>query len=163
MIELDAKRCRIRQTGFDLTTEANAIAPGAADTRRASLVALIADAAIHASAVIDQQARAAADAPTPLCFDAQRICGVEINVALDAGKSSIAERHVIASEERSADAVCAEAFESAGALDIVESGGDASLGALERTSSGRRRTADRRNDRNNTLVHVMLFPFPIAK
>src|SRR3546814_3416138 len=79
MIELDAKRCRIRQTGFNATTEANAIAPGAADTRRADLVALIADAAIHASAVIDHQARAAADAPTPLGFDAQRICGVEIN------------------------------------------------------------------------------------
>src|SRR3546814_6876447 len=63
MIELDAKRCRIRQTGFNATTEANAIAPGAADTRRADLVALIADAAIHASAVIDHQARAAADAP----------------------------------------------------------------------------------------------------
>src|SRR3546814_5526711 len=75
MIELDAKRCRIRQTGFNATTEANAIAPGAADTRRADLVALIADAAIHASAVIDRQARAAADAPTPLGFDAQRICG----------------------------------------------------------------------------------------
>src|SRR3546814_4767326 len=55
MIELDAKRCRIRQTGFNATTEANAIAPGAADTRRADLVALIADAAIHASAVIDHQ------------------------------------------------------------------------------------------------------------
>src|SRR3546814_1626828 len=85
--------------------------------------------------VIDHQARAAADAPTPLGFDAQRICGVEINVALDAGKSSIAERHVIASEERSADAVCAEAFASAGALDIFESGGDASIDALERSSS----------------------------
>src|SRR3546814_13385700 len=106
MIELDAKRCRIRQTGFNATTEANAIAPGAADTRRADLVALIADAAIHASAVIDHQARAAADAPTPLGFDAQRICGVEINVALDAGKSSIAERHVIRSEERRVGKEC---------------------------------------------------------
>src|SRR3546814_19767268 len=72
MIELDAKRCRIRQSGFNATTEANAIAPGAADTRRADLVALIADAAIHASAVIDHQARAAADAPPPLGFDTPR-------------------------------------------------------------------------------------------
>src|SRR3546814_6288424 len=135
MIELDAKRCRIRQTGFNATTEANAIAPGAADTRRADLVALIADAAIHASAVIDHQARAAADAPTPLGFDAQRICGVEINVALDAGKSSIAERHVIASEERSADAVCAEAFESDGALDIRSEEHTSELQSLMRISS----------------------------
>src|SRR3546814_11714027 len=52
MIELDAKRCRIRQTGFNATTEANAIAPGAADTRRADLVALIADEAIDRKSVV---------------------------------------------------------------------------------------------------------------
>src|SRR3546814_2253222 len=125
MIELDAKRCRIRQTGFNATTEANAIAPGAADTRRADLVALIADAAIHASAVIDHQARAAADAPTPICVDAQRICGVGINVALDPHKSSIAARHVISSEERYPNTVSAEASARAGALEILSSGGNA--------------------------------------